>query len=65
MLENEHKILRFVAKMVRSFHHSRDIGLRAYTLQQDTKHKEDRDRRFVISYRLADDMMTIYEPPQR
>ncbi|KAJ3047590.1 EF-hand domain-containing protein 1 [Rhizophlyctis rosea] len=46
MLENEHKVLRFVAKL-------------------ESKHKEDKDRRFVISYRLADDMMTIYEPPQR
>ena len=46
MLENEHKVLRFVARL-------------------DSKHKEDRDRRFVISYRLADDTMTIYEPPQR
>ncbi|KAJ3086410.1 EF-hand domain-containing protein 1 [Quaeritorhiza haematococci] len=46
MLENEHKILRFVARM-------------------ESKHKEDRDRRFVVSYRLADDMITIYEPPQR
>lgn len=46
MLENEHKILRFVARM-------------------ESKHKEDNDRRFVISYRLADDMMTIYEPQQR
>jgi hypothetical protein len=46
MLENEHKVLRFVARM-------------------ESKHKEDQDRRFVISYRLADDMMTIYEPPQR
>ncbi|TPX32330.1 hypothetical protein SmJEL517_g04501 [Synchytrium microbalum] len=45
-LENEHKVLRFVARM-------------------DSKHKEDKDRRFVISYRLADDTMTIYEPPQR
>ncbi|KAJ3101596.1 EF-hand domain-containing protein 1 [Phlyctochytrium bullatum] len=46
MLENEHKVLRFVAKM-------------------ESKHREDWNRRFVISYRLADDMMTIYEPPQR
>ncbi|KAJ3192284.1 EF-hand domain-containing protein 1 [Irineochytrium annulatum] len=46
MLENEHKVLRFVARM-------------------ESKHKEDLGRRFVISYRLADDMMTIYEPPQR
>lgn len=46
MLENEHKVLRFVARL-------------------ESKHKEDKDRRFVISYRLADDMMTIYEPPQR
>ncbi|KAJ3038801.1 EF-hand domain-containing protein 1 [Rhizophlyctis rosea] len=46
MLENENKVLRFVARM-------------------ESKHKEDKERRFVISYRLADDMMTIYEPPQR
>ncbi|KAI9325977.1 hypothetical protein DFJ73DRAFT_965443 [Zopfochytrium polystomum] len=46
MLENEHKILRFVARM-------------------ESRHKEDQNRRFVISYRLADDTMTIYEPPQR
>ncbi|KAJ3020680.1 EF-hand domain-containing protein 1 [Thoreauomyces humboldtii] len=46
MLENEHKVLRFVAKLT-------------------SKHKEDSERRFVISYRLSDDMMTIYEPPQR
>ena len=46
MLENEHKVLRFVARL-------------------ESKHKEDKDRRFVISYRLSDDMMTIYEPPQR
>lgn len=30
-----------------------------------TKHKEDNDRRFVISYKLADDTISIYEPPQR
>jgi hypothetical protein len=53
MLENEHKVLRFVARMV--------IEL----LTKESKHKEDQERRFVISYRLADDMMTIYEPPQR
>ncbi|KAI9209172.1 uncharacterized protein BJ171DRAFT_560984 [Polychytrium aggregatum] len=46
MLENEHKVLRFVARL-------------------DTRNKEDKGRLFVISYRLADDMMTIYEPPQR
>ena len=26
---------------------------------------EDKGRRFIISYRLADDMITIYEPPVR
>ena len=26
---------------------------------------EDKGRRFIISYRLADDMMTVYEPPVR
>ncbi|KAJ3339337.1 EF-hand domain-containing protein 1 [Gonapodya sp. JEL0774] len=46
MLENEHKTLRFVARL-------------------DSKHVEDKDRRFVLTYRLADDTITIYEPPQR
>ena len=26
---------------------------------------EDRNRRFIISYRLSDDMVSIFEPPQR
>ena len=46
MLDNEHKVLRFVAVL-------------------ESKHREDANRQFVITYRLADDMMTIYEPPQR
>ncbi|KAK0042970.1 EF-hand domain-containing protein 1-like isoform X2 [Biomphalaria pfeifferi] len=29
----------------------------------DTMRAEDRGRRFIISYRLADDMITIFEPP--
>lgn len=31
----------------------------------DSVKPEDKGRRFIISYRLADDMMTIYEPPVR
>lgn len=31
----------------------------------DSVRPEDKGRRFIISYRLADDMMTIYEPPVR
>ncbi|XP_052097106.1 EF-hand domain-containing protein 1-like [Mytilus californianus] len=31
----------------------------------DSVRPEDRGRRFIVSYRLADDMMTIYEPPVR
>lgn len=31
----------------------------------DSVKPEDKDRRFIISYRLADDMITIYEPPVR
>ncbi|RKP19622.1 hypothetical protein ROZALSC1DRAFT_19349 [Rozella allomycis CSF55] len=46
MLENEHKVLRFVALM-------------------ESTHKEDYNRKFIIAYRLSDDMLTIYEPPQR
>ena len=31
----------------------------------DSPHPEDVNRKFIISYRLSDDMMQIYEPPQR
>jgi len=31
----------------------------------DTVRPEDKGRRFIISYMLADDMLTIYEPPVR
>ncbi|XP_052763597.1 EF-hand domain-containing protein 1-like [Mya arenaria] len=31
----------------------------------DSVRPEDKGRRFILSYRLADDMMTIYEPPVR
>ncbi|XP_013383143.1 EF-hand domain-containing protein 1-like [Lingula anatina] len=31
----------------------------------DSVKPEDKGRRFILSYRLADDMMTIYEPPVR
>ncbi|XP_033109623.1 EF-hand domain-containing protein 1-like [Anneissia japonica] len=31
----------------------------------DSVKPEDKGRRFIISYRLADDMMTIFEPPVR
>eukprot|EP00118_Oscarella_pearsei_P025815 m.308823 g.308823 ORF g.308823 m.308823 type:complete len:534 (+) comp44928_c0_seq1:29-1630(+) len=31
----------------------------------DSSRPEDANRKFIISYRLADDMMQIYEPPQR
>ena len=30
-----------------------------------SKFTEDKNRKFIISYRLSDDMFTIYEPPQR
>ena len=32
---------------------------------QDSPKPEDENRKFIISYRLSDDMITIYEPPQR
>lgn len=32
---------------------------------QDSPKPEDKNRRFIVSYRLADDMITIYEPPVR
>lgn len=46
MLENDHKILRYEARL-------------------DSVRPDDKDRRFIISYRLSDDMVSIFEPPQR
>ncbi|CAB3978488.1 EF-hand domain-containing 1-like [Paramuricea clavata] len=36
-----------------------------YSAVMESVRPEDRDRKFIISYRLSDDMMTIYEPPVR
>lgn len=46
MLENDHKVLRYEAKV-------------------ESVRPEDSNRRFIISYRLSDDMVSIFEPPQR
>lgn len=46
MLENDHKTLRYEAKL-------------------ESVRPADRHRRFIISYRLSDDMVSIFEPPQR
>lgn len=36
-----------------------------YAATMESFRPEDKNRRFIISYRLADDMLTIYEPPVR
>ncbi|XP_070534018.1 EF-hand domain-containing protein 1-like [Ptychodera flava] len=36
-----------------------------FSAVMDSVRPEDKGRRFIISYRLADDMMMIYEPPVR
>lgn len=36
-----------------------------FSAYMDSSKPEDQGRVFVVSYRLADDMMTVYEPPQR
>lgn len=46
MLENDHKILRYEARL-------------------DSTRPEDKGRRLIISFRLSDDMISIFEPPQR
>ncbi|KAG4093263.1 hypothetical protein H8356DRAFT_1698964 [Neocallimastix lanati (nom. inval.)] len=46
MLENDHIVLRFVAKM-------------------ESKYKQNQDRRFILSYHVNDDKISIYEPMQR
>ena len=40
-------------------------GLAVNSFIQDSPKPEDENRKFIISYRLSDDMITIYEPPQR
>ena len=84
MLENDHKVLRYAAAMVRQlspknfslalllcvcfvFCFSLSCNKQFFSgrfLQESFK-PEDKNRRFIISYRLADDMLTIYEPPVR
>ncbi|KAL4630454.1 EF-hand domain-containing protein 1 [Arapaima gigas] len=46
MLENDHKVLRYIAKM-------------------DSQKRQDEGRRFVISYFLSNDMISIFEKPTR
>lgn len=36
-----------------------------FSAYMDSSKPEDQGRVFVVSYRLADDTMTVYEPPQR
>jgi len=36
-----------------------------YQAKMQSAREEDRDRRFILSYRLSDDMITIFEPQQR
>jgi len=36
-----------------------------YQAKMQSAREEDRERRFILSYRLSDDMITIFEPHQR
>ena len=42
-----------------------DKKILRFVAQLDTRAPEDRERLFIISYYLADDTMTVYEPPAR
>jgi Ca2+-binding EF-hand superfamily protein len=42
-----------------------DKKILRFVSQLDTRAPEDRERLFIISYYLADDTMTVYEPPAR
>lgn len=72
MLENDGKMLRFAADMVSSHAHyvlidclGKCFNSAAILCMQESTRPEDKNRKFIICYRLADDMMTIFEPPQR
>ena len=54
--------LTYYATIILSCH---DLSICCLLFQQESVKTEDKNRRFIISYRLADDMITIYEPPQR
>lgn len=36
-----------------------------FSAHMESDKPEDKNRQFIVSYRLADDMMTVFEPPQR
>ncbi|XP_078584990.1 EF-hand domain-containing protein 1-like [Branchiostoma floridae x Branchiostoma japonicum] len=42
-----------------------DHKILRFEATMDSVHPEDNNRRFIISYRLSDDMISIYEPPVR
>ncbi|KAL8623691.1 hypothetical protein ACOMHN_004756 [Nucella lapillus] len=74
MLENDHKVLRFEAVIcvvlccgVKDFIKmlENDHKVLRFEAVIDSLRPEDSGRRFIISYRLADDMLTIYEPQVR
>ena len=66
MLENDGKVLRFAAVMVRGVVFVLCSPTRTPILcLQDSPKAEDEHRKFIISYYLSDDTMTIFEPPQR
>ncbi|CAK8696625.1 unnamed protein product [Clavelina lepadiformis] len=42
-----------------------DHKILRYEAMMESERPDERNRRFIISYRLSDDMVSIFEPPQR
>jgi hypothetical protein len=62
ILEKQNMMLRFVLVMVC---HDTCSGNSVSFLLKTNPREEDEGRRFILNFHLADDIMSIYEPPMR
>lgn len=56
---------RDIVKFMQYDRHGLDSNVLRFLARMDTKKATDIDRRFIISYFLADDTILLYEPPVR
>ena len=57
----KHDFIKFMEKD----RHGLDSHVLRFLAKLDSKHPNDSERRFIISYFLSDDSILVYEPPMR
>ena len=65
MLENDRKVLRYVAKMVSKNLVDNNSQINVLSHMQETTDPVDKTRVFIISFWLSDDTLSIFESSQR